>query len=298
MATSGYDTIRPTQHSLNINSFDDLLSSVALRTRPDRDVVIDLQGLKFIDLFAMVGLVYVCQDLHETGAHRHVRLEVDIDGDGACGFLPRMGFFDVLGEFVELPEAITPEKLNLSAKRRGTNEKLLELTPIADDPSIKQIIDRLQHILLQRMDYPRYRAFDISIAVSELCHNISEHNYGCIGLAAMQEYNPDRGRSLQFIIADRGSGIGNTLRRNPKYQFLSERAAIRESMGLGASEYEDTTRGNGLYHLQRLVKQQGGTLDIRSGRAKIHMWNNGKLTDGYASFLPGTQVILNIPTWN
>lgn len=292
-----FEVVEAPHENLNIYSFDDFMSLVVVKTGQATGVTLDIRRVRFMDVFAMAWLIYFCQELHENG--QEVRLGVDPNQHGANSFLARMGFYDLLGSYVKLPRTITPETLELAAQRRGTNEKLLELTRITDHKGNKKnIIRPLRQVLEQRMYYPENAVNDISLMVAELCTNVRDHNPDSTGIAAMQEYTVNGARSLQLVIADHGAGIATTLRRNPKYRFLSEIRLLRTSMQNSVSEFDDFDRGTGLYHLQRLLKRQRGTLDLRSSRSKIHLSQDGQITEHTVSYLAGTQVVLNIPNWD
>ena len=72
-------------------------------------------------------------------------------------------------------------------------------------------------------------------------------------------------------VGDRGNGIRRTLAQNPAHANLtSDVAAILRGVDLGVSEHAEVTRGNGLYHLRRLVAQHRGALHTRSGCGKVY----------------------------
>lgn len=86
-------TITPSTSKLNDITFDQFLGTVLRPASSTDHIVIDLTTLQFIDLFAMIGLIFSCSDLLE--AHS-CEVGLEISGTDACGFLPRAGFFDVL----------------------------------------------------------------------------------------------------------------------------------------------------------------------------------------------------------
>jgi anti-sigma regulatory factor (Ser/Thr protein kinase) len=201
-----------------------------------------------------------------------VRLEVDPD-DGCGGYLQRAGFFRVLPTDIQLPATVSRARLQWMEALEGNNPGLIELTPIVSDQAISDVLDRLERVLRYRLHYPKHDAFDLLIVFSELCNNILDHNSAnCYGLAAMQVYNPPSGRFMQFVVADRGAGIAATLRRNPRFtQLRTDADGIVAALELGASEHEESTRGNGLYHLLELSFKHGGTIHIRSGTGKAYL---------------------------
>jgi len=86
----------------------------------------------------------------------------------------------------------------------------------------------------------------------------------------MQVYGRGQKKFLEIGVADYGDGLAATLARNPKNRRMaSDLEAIHYATRLGTSAYDDPTRGTGLYHLLELAFKHGGSVQIRSGQAKI-----------------------------
>ena len=85
---------RPQSFSLTASNFDQFVSHVSILGAIGKGpITLDLRQLAFIDLFSMVGIAFVCHDLQDQ-TRLPVRLE--LSEDGACGFLPRVGFFPAI----------------------------------------------------------------------------------------------------------------------------------------------------------------------------------------------------------
>lgn len=263
--------VKPDSPNLTASNFDNYLEKLLKAVDASKEVCIDLRAVRFVDLFASVGIAYTCHELHERLGCR-VKLEVSPD-EGCGGYLQRAGFFRVLPQDIQLPATVSRARLQWMEALEGNNPGLIELTPIISDQAISDVLDRLERVLRYRLHYPKQDAFDLLIVFSELCNNILDHNAtDCYGLAAMQVYNPPSGRFMQFVVADRGAGIAATLRRNPRFAHLRTDAdGIVAALELGASEHEESTRGNGLYHLLDLSFRHGGTIHIRSGTGKTYV---------------------------
>lgn len=264
--------VRPNARVLTVANFDAFLAAVVPASAgAEARVVLDLQSLDFIDLFAMVGVAYLCGDLRDAGSCC-VRLE--LGEDGACSFLPRAGFFDVLpaSDLVEFD--VPAARIEYLRHYHGANTGLLELTSIASSDAIAAVLDKFIGILRHRLKYRKDDAYDLAIMLSELCHNVIDHHpepAAAAGVAAMQVHVGRAGRFVQVVVGDRGNGIRWTLAQNPAHANLSsDIAAIMRGVELGVSEHAEETRGNGLYHLRRLVAQHRGSLHIRSGRGKVY----------------------------
>lgn len=261
--------LRSRSRDLTANNFDEFIAPISSSALIGEDLVIlDLRELDFIDLFAMAGLAYLCQELEDNVG---CRVKLELGEAGACGFLPRAGFFDVLPPTVDLSD-FPMARVEVMRYYRGSNPAFLELTRIDSFNVIDDILDKFIHILQRRLKYPRHETYDIAIVLSELCHNILDHNSPAAeGVAAMQVYNGQAGRFIQVIVGDRGHGIRETLRRNQAYTNLtSDTDAILRSVDLGVSEHDDQIRGNGLYHLLELTFKHQGAVHIRSGTGKVY----------------------------
>lgn len=263
--------IRPPQRRLNVTTFDDFLRLVERSNlSAGRSVILDLRGLTFIDLFAMVGLVYLCIDLENCGCV----VALDVDGAGACGFLERAGFFHILPPAITERCDVQPAHLQFVSSYFGRNPEILELTRIDSENTLAIILKNLIEALRHRLKYSRREASHIGIMLSELSHNILEHHADAAnagGIIAMQIYKDGADRFMELVVADRGDGIRGTLGRNDRYAYLtSDIDAILLSTDGQVSRYNDFTHGHGLPLLLRLAQQHGGTVHIRSGEGKVY----------------------------
>lgn len=283
-----YSTLCSAPQQLKVDTFDTFLARVFQRGSAGGHITLDLRGVQFIDLFAMVALIYCCEELRESFQCR-VRLEVE--DTGGCSFLPRMGFYNILGKDVELPDVYTPAYLQMMNALHGVNNHLIELTPITSSQVIAGILRKLIHILHRSLHYQLRDARNLAIIFSELTHNILDHS-GSTGLAAMQVYNTGpSGRFMQMVVADRGYGIKTTLQRNPEYSTVqTDIEAIMKSTQPGVSEHHDTYRGAGLYQLLQLTSQLRGSVYIRSGSGKVYLRADRGITHVFdVPYLTGAQ---------
>lgn len=290
------NAIKPNTSELNVIAFDDFLRLLLAQARADRQVCIDLRSLRFIDLFSAIALLHCSKYIVE----RHgCRVHLELADDGACDFLPRMGFLSAIPPGVEVSDTFGPARLQLEEALRGTNPKFLELTPLSSRDVVDAILDKLIRILHSNLRYPKHDALDMAIAFSEICMNVLDHNaFSACGFAAMQVCRGNSGRFLQFVVADSGSGILSTLTKNPQYARLtSDKQAIIASTGLGVSQFSDSSmRGNGLHQLLHVMAKHGGNVHIRSGTGRVY-WD-AKRQEGYPFEVPemhGVQIALRFP---
>lgn len=291
-------TLRPSQNRLIVTNFDDFLRQL------DRDnllaettIVINLRGLDFIDMFSMVGLVYLCDEL-ENGGHI---VTLDVDEDRAGGFLQRAGFFHFLPPAIVGRCDVQPAHLAFAQSFFGNNRELLELTQIDSESTLAGILRKLISVLQRQLKYSRREASHIGIMLSELSHNILEHHDDTAlagGIITMQVYRNGPQRFMELVVADRGDGIRRTLQRNGKYAYLtSDTEAILLSTNARVSRYDDFTHGHGLPLLLRLAHQHGGAVHIRSGTGKIYYrMDRAECRQFTVPALAGTQFSIALPT--
>ena len=287
--------IRSDTPRLTATTFDQFWAKVVGQCQGADRIDLDLRGLQFIDMFAMTGLIYGCADILE---HHDCAVHVVCDDDGACQFLPRAGFFDMLSPQVDISETFTSGRLQWESELRGNDPKLIELTPIVTEAAIDLILKHLIGVLRHRLKFTKNEAYDLANMFSELCNNVIDHNpNGADGLVAMHIYGRPPERFMRFVVADRGAGILETLRRNRQNRHVTNDIdAILSSVTLGTSEFSEDTHGNGLYHLVRLVRKFHGNLHIRSGRGKVYIRSDREEPYRFAvAPLSGCQFSIEIP---
>lgn len=252
--------------------------------------VFDLKGIGFISPSALVQLAAVCHALKAQGRSPLIVL----DNQSVCTYLSRAGFVSVL-ESVAQFESHGMTEVDYDYLR-GSNLLLIEVTKIASGSALPAILDQIVDVLRKKFKYKKNDAFDVAIAVSEVCQNTFDHNKSTCGFLAMQVYGKGTKRFLEIGIADYGEGLANTLRRNPKNKgIVSDYDAIKYAIKAGTSEHDDPTRGTGLYHLLETVYKYQGSVHIRTGKGKIRYRMD--LEQGWRSdvaFVPGVQIALTL----
>ena len=85
--------VKPATLDLNVIAFDDFLLLLNRHAGVASHISIDLRGLRYIDLFSAICLLHSCAEL----AEKHCcNVQIEIGEDGACSFLPRMGFLSCI----------------------------------------------------------------------------------------------------------------------------------------------------------------------------------------------------------
>jgi anti-sigma regulatory factor (Ser/Thr protein kinase) len=132
----------------------------------------------------------------------------------------------------------------------------------------------------------------IRICFDELAENVLNHADTPLGGFAMAQAWPRRSE-IEVAIVDLGIGVRASLAKNPAY------AALEDDLAAVTVALDPRVTGNptgrnsgiGLYITRLLLRENGGTLLLRSGRGEIY---SGSREEGFtrANFFPGTIVAL------
>jgi hypothetical protein len=273
---------------LDSNTFDELLreQNPFQHSNPQ----FDLKGIQFISPSAMVQLAAASHVL----AHRGGPPAILIDDPSVRTYLARAGFVSAIEDIAEV---LPPMPGYLFDYRRGTNPMLLEVTRVESGAALPDLLDQVIWVLRHRLKYPKFDAYDVVTGISEVAQNTFDHNTSACGFMAMQVYGRGGSRFLEIGIADSGCGLAETLRRNPKNGNISSDAdAIRQAVLLGTSEHDDPTRGTGLHHLLDITYKHSGSVQIRSGSAKVrYRMDKEQGWLFHVTPMPGVQIALTLP---
>ena len=251
----------------------------------------DLSGIKLITPAAMVQLASACYALNQRGC----RPVIKVDDVSVRSYLRRSAFLNVVQAVAQIEPQVPFSPYD---HRSGLNPMLIEVTKIETGAALPALLNQIVWVLRHRLKYRKYDAFDVTTAISEICQNTFDHNAPTCGFIAMQVYGGGARRFLEIGVADYGDRLAATLRRNTKNpSMLADLEAIRLATKLGTSEYDDPTRGTGLYHLLEITYKHEGLVQIRSGSAKMRYRMDKKA--GWAfrvAAMPGVQVALSLPS--
>lgn len=252
----------------------------------------DLTGIELVTPCALVQLAAACYAL----AHAGRMPTIVVDDVNVCTYLMRARFIQV----VEPVAQFVPDVSSTSHAYdglQGASSVLIEITPIESGQQLSDLLDRIITVLRDRLLYPKYDAFDVAMAVSEICQNTLDHNAQACGFLAMQAYSGRTNRFLEIGVADYGNGLTASLQRNPKNpSMLTDQQAIELATELGSSEYDDITRGTGLYHLLEIAYRHCGSVQIRSGAAKMRYRMDQRRGWGFiVQPMPGVHIAFTLP---
>jgi anti-anti-sigma regulatory factor len=288
--------------SLDESTFERLIRQLATPGRLlTRQIIIDLEALRFIDPYGMVGLLALARFLRQQGCEPVLMLP---RSEEVMKYLDRMDFSRQVERLCSLD--LTTLWPDGEYSRSAHSDVLLEITPIARSEDIHYIVarvrERAQTILAQNLHYEQAAVDGFVVALSEVCQNIPEHSED-VGYVAIQKYFYGRrlGKNLvKIAVMDLGVGFRTSLA--PKYAALSSEwsdlTALRLAMFEGASRYDDPGRGQGLSAVRRFVERWHGKLMIRSGTARMGLspaWDRSASRQSKLTIFPGTQVSIVLP---
>jgi anti-anti-sigma regulatory factor/anti-sigma regulatory factor (Ser/Thr protein kinase) len=288
--------------SLDESTFERLLRQLNNPTRPAaRQIIIDLEQVRFVDPYGMVGLLALARFLRQHSCEPVLLLP---RSDEVMKYLDRMDF----SRHAERLYAIDLTTLwpDGEYSRSTHSDVLLEITPIARSEDIHYIVERVreraQTILSQNLHYEQAAIDGFVVALSEVCQNIPEHSED-VGYVAIQKYFYGRrlGKNLvKIAVMDLGVGFRASL--GPKYAThsmgWSDLTALQLAIFEGASRHDDPGRGQGLSAVRRFVDRWHGKLMIRSGSARVGLspaWDRSATRQSRLTPFPGTQVSIVLP---
>jgi len=215
-------------------------------------------------------------------------VEWQLENEDTLRYLERMDVFSVFADCVTAPA------LPSDLWSRGSSGNLMEVRTLSDEleqnslNDVPHILAIAQDLLLGRVTAERMGA--ACTLLSEVTQNVTHS--GSQGYALMQLYKVGNGRRVHIAVGDTGLGIADSLRR--KYPQVGQSSDyLKKSLESGITS-RDIGNGLGLYQVQHLVRNGGGTLTIRSDTAmlqiyegKVYQWDN-------LTRIPGTQVFITI----
>ena len=192
--------------SLDYRSLEHIFA--ALRTGDEPKILFDARHVRWVDPVGMIGLLCAGRLLLDrTGERPGLRLP---DSGDVSGYMQRMGFGPAADDIFSGSEAVP-------ARGAGASDVLLEITSIAENRDVHDLIEQLQDragaILSRTLRYPPTAVLQFSVILSEVCQNILEHA-GAPGWVAAQAYfwKKRLGRPVLIIgVGDVGRGFKESL---------------------------------------------------------------------------------------
>lgn len=280
--------------SLNYSTVDELIERAG---DAEGRSLFDARHLRWVDPVGMIALLAAGRVVGErTGQTPALQLP---DGGGVASYLGRMRFHEAAREAFE----------GVGAPRQasGTSDVLLEITPIAQNQDVHEVVERVQNragsMLSKTLHYPPTAVVQFSVILSEVCQNILEHA-GAPGWVCAQSYDWRRrlGRQVLVIgVGDVGMGFRRSLAEEYSGRFgdrWGDATALEAAFIQGLTRFPDQGRGQGIQQIRKQVRRWDGLISIRSGTARITDvpdWEDfPPLEDNLPSF-PGAQITIVLP---
>lgn len=256
------------------------------------DYKFDLSGVRLITPGALTALAAASHSLARSGQ----RSIIAVNDPSVRSYLQRCGFAGTVRQVANFDPPYSPLLSNQFALRRGLNPMLIEVTKIEQGSSLPALLDQVVWVLRHRLKYRKFDSFDVATAISEICQNTFDHNHDTCGFIAMQGYGRGSKRFIEIAVADYGDGLMASLKRNSKNQLIgSDLDAIDIAIKPGVSEYDDPTRGTGLFHILEIAYKHQGSVQFRSGAAKrVYRMDKRRGWGFSVPHMPGVQITLNL----
>ncbi|WP_423223148.1 ATP-binding protein [Candidatus Amarolinea aalborgensis] len=265
----------------NSVTFDRLLTGITQRApEPQREIVIDLSGVRFMDPYGMVCLVMLARSLQRQD--HPVAFVLSRDSD-AWQFGHSMGFHDQLALYSTLRNT---GRTRSAAHRDAYG---LGLTPIQASTDVALVVGRFLELARAELGFSVGDLIDSAKIVSELSSNVKDHSRD-LGLAAAHLYRDRQGRRYVSIgVADMGIGIRQSLsQRHAEAGHWTHAQAVAQALeGLSSRA---TGGGLGLSSVRQLVRRYQGRLSLRSGDAKLQLSADKQPQALHVAFFAGAQV--------
>jgi anti-sigma regulatory factor (Ser/Thr protein kinase) len=103
----------------------------------------------------------------------------------------------------------------------------------------------------------------------EVLDNVMQHALAQTGYAMLQLH--PRSKRLAVCVSDTGVGVQRSLSSSNAYRPPTAFDALTLAVREGVTRNTETNQGNGLFGLLKIVEQNGGRLQLRSGRGHLSM---------------------------
>ena len=160
-----------------------------------------------------------------------------------------------------------------------------------DAKNIYLVYERVIKTLTKQIDIETTVLQAMSYCFYEILDNVLTHSGKDLGIV-ITHYNIEA-NTLQFLIADDGIGIKQSLSQNEKYKMISEEEALR--VCINDSVTDGKGMGFGLYSTYRLATNIALAFEIHSGSHRWRLQNGEGCVDN-ADFWQGTIVFIELTT--
>lgn len=290
------------RHPLEIDAMDDLFLQLGHCVEERVDYLqLDLEQCEGVTAAGLAWLLIALRAAKQAGMNR-IEVFPPNEINPAHYDMSWMGVFDFLyeeGIQINYPVSlITESSTTLARKNR------IPITRISSEGDVRrvvgQVIEKLKADLSLKLGYGPSDVANLSLMISEACINICDHaGEGAVGLIAAQivDVHPPY---LVVGIADDGCGLRQSLKQaHPEAALWSDAQVIHEALRHGISGVMNSDRGLGLSVIVSHLSEYRGTLQLRSGGARLrrHVHVAGHYEDEIFSAslgIPGTMLSMTL----
>jgi anti-sigma regulatory factor (Ser/Thr protein kinase) len=279
--------------SLDDATFEQILDPLS-RLAPDDKLLLDARHARWASPYGLTGLLTIAQTRLSRPA-----LAVP-ESDETASYWARTAFFRHAADLFDL-------KGTVPRTRQNESSVLLEITPVVGSDDVHGVVEKVQQkaqaILVNELKLDAAATMRFTMALSETCQNIVEHEQRG-GWVAVQTYRWQKrlGRRVVVIaVCDAGIGFRASLESavgRPRSDRWDDGMALEEAVMRGVSRFRDSGRGQGLAGVRRFIAKWDGKFAVRSGTARLAIiptWDEDvPLTEGLPLF-PGAQIQVTIP---
>jgi hypothetical protein len=133
----------------------------------------------------------------------------------------------------------------------------------------QQAVNRIVNAILGAIpDLNRKELSALEWSINEITDNVLNHSQSTIGgLVQVSTFQRTRKR-VEYIVADAGVGILNTL-RTTRPELNSDAAALEQAIREGVTRDKNVGQGNGLYGSYQICSHSNGFFQLESGYGKL-----------------------------
>jgi len=155
--------------------------------------------------------------------------------------------------------------------------------PFSSVDGIVQARERLLAFVTEQADLDERARSTVRQLLWDLAQNVLVH--ADIGGGVATARVDAKRQTLEIAVADRGIGIRESFVRAAVPDIGDDASAMRAALEPGfTSAPEEEGKGMGLYLAKRALANNGGTLALRSGNARVEEPSDGQAADPLASF--------------
>lgn len=236
----------------------ELLVPVAALQEPTR-LTLDLSGVVFVGPAALATLVASVTSAHAEGLISDGSIYVPPNNRLVARYLDRVEFNKLLtGSHVADDFARHPPSGFRPFQTFDCAEDL-------DDLARSLTMAGTEALAIDEKDQ-----MAVLLAITEITQNVLDHANSSVGGFAIAQRAVSR-QEFEVAVADAGIGIPASLRKNPDYQDVADDGqAISLALSPGVTASPDGgNRGVGLSAIRSFLRENGGTLMVRSGTGAV-----------------------------